>query len=455
MERPTRYPHRLIGLLGLLALAGMLLAWLLPDEIRAVGTQLTGFPDSDAAAHRARLPVLATLCLLPPVAYLAYLRGGILDRYLIRQFLAIFGICLSALLLIWLLMDLSDNFGEFRNTDDRWSVLASFYAARCPAVLMLLLPYALLLALLQCLGKLSNHREIIAMIQSGRGVPRIALPLLIAGAFCTAFAAGINYHWAPTAEGLEDQMLAEASGRQAEAATQVLYRNPDERRLWRIGSFPPDYEKGAPLADVEVTVTRADHSIESRLSADRARWNGQGEGWTFENAVIGRHTPGTAPVFDPTEGTLVMRDWSETPWQLVKPGLEPASLGIPDLSTWLQANERQDGFADPAPYRTHWHYRWALPFSCLVMVLLATPLAMHFSRRGAGGGIFLAVCLSASMILSGTVCTAFGEAGMLPPMLSAWLPNLVFATIGGYLFQRRVSGRPIVRTLRDALANNP
>jgi lipopolysaccharide export LptBFGC system permease protein LptF len=225
--------------------------------------------------------------------------------------------------------------------------------------------------------------------------------------------------------------------------------------LWRIGSFPPDYEKGAPLADVEVTVTRADHSIESRLSADRARWNGQGKGWTFENAVIGRHAPGAAPVFDPTEGTLVMRDWNETPWQLVKPGLEPASLGIPDLSTWLQANQRQGGFANPAPYRTHWHYRWALPFSCLVMVLLATPLAMHFSRRGAGGGIFLAVCLSALMILSGTVCTAFGEAGMLPPMLAAWLPNLVFAAIGAYLFQRRISGRPIIRRLCDALVGNP
>lgn len=455
MVRSIRNPHCLTGFFGLLVLAGILLVWLLPGEIRVVQAQLAGFPDSDAAAHRARIPVLAALCLLPAAAALAYLRGGILDRYLVRRFLGIFGICLAALLLIWLLMDLSDNFGEFRNTDGRWSALASFYAARFPAVLMLLLPYALLLSLLQCLGKLSNHREIIAMIQSGRGVLRIALPLVVAGAFCTAFALGLNYHWAPTAEGMEDQMLAEAAGRPAHQATQVLYRNPAERRLWRIGSFPPEDESGAPLADVEVTVTREDHSIESRLSADRARWNGHGEGWTFENAVIGRHTPGKAPVFEPSQGTLVMRQWGETPWQLVKPGLEPASLGIPDLSTWLHANEVQGGFADAAPYRTHWHYRWALPFSCLVTVLLATPLAVHFSRRGTGGGIFVAVCLSALMILSGTVCTAFGEAGMLPPALAAWLPNLVFAAVGMYLFQHRISGRPIYRTLRDAFAGQP
>ena len=84
--------------------------------------------------------------------------------------------------MIWLLIDLSDNIGDFRDSENILpSRSAPYYATRLPAVLLLLLPYSLLLALLYSLGKLSTNREIIAMIQSGRGILRITLPLIIAG----------------------------------------------------------------------------------------------------------------------------------------------------------------------------------------------------------------------------------------------------------------------------------
>ena len=84
-------------------------------------------------------------------------------------------------------------------------------------------------------------------------------------------------------------------------------------------------------------------------------------------------------------------------------------------------------------------------------MLLATPLAIHFSRRGPGGGIFLAVVLSALMLLVSNIVLAFGEAGTLKPALAAWLPNIGFALLGLYLFRRRITGRPIYHSLRRLL----
>ena len=130
-----------------------------------------------------------------------------------------------------------------------------------------------------------------------------------------------------------------------------------------------------------------------------------------------------------------------------------AYLGVPDLHGWLEANALHHQFADPSPYLTQWHYRWALPFTCLVTVLLATPLAIHFSRRGPGGGIFLAVVLSALMLLVSNIVLAFGEAGALHPALAAWLPNLSFALLGLYLFRHRISGRPFYRSIRNLIPN--
>jgi lipopolysaccharide export LptBFGC system permease protein LptF len=289
------------------------------------------------------------------------------------------------------------------------------------------------------------------MIQSGRGVFRITLPLAVAGGFFTLLSLCLNYHWAPVAEGREDDILAEASGKPATEATQVLYRNPASRRLWMIGAFPADYQKGRPLRDVEVTTTDENQRIISRISARQAHWDRASRRWSFDEALVATHQPGQAPVFEKSDGPMGIDNWPETPWQLIKPGLSPQYLGIPDLNTWLHANRRQPSSADPAPYLTQWHYRWSLPFACLVTVLLAAPLAIHFSRRGPGGGIFLAVVLSAMLLLVSSIVLAFGEAGMLRPALAAWLPNLLFTLLAIYLYHRRITGRPIYHTIRKLI----
>lgn len=443
----------LVLIFALAILGAGLCVMLVRAESQAVAQQFLGFPDSDVPTHAARPYVLGGMCFLPTLAAIIYALGGALDRYVFRQFFTIFGICFSSLYLIWMLIDLTDKISDFSGSGRFFHTVGIFYGTRLPAALLLLLPYSVLLSLLYSLGRLSAHREIIAMIQAGRGVLRISLPLILAGFLFLLLSLGLNYHWAPIAEGAVDDILAEASGKKSAAASQVLFRNPEKRRLWMIGEFPPNYQNGKPLSDVEVTLTGADQKLVTRLTASRAWWNRENRKWTFDDAVVGYYPPGKPPEFVHPKAPLVIDHWSETPWQLIKPGLSPSELGIPDLTTWLAANEANHGFADPAPYLTHWHYRWAQPFNCLITVLLAAPLGIYFSRRGPGGGVFIAVILSALMLLVGSVVLAFGEAGMMPPALAAWLPNVIFALIGLYLFRRRISGRPIYQSLRKLFSN--
>lgn len=446
----THLPRIFLPLV-LAALGAGLCLLLIPAEMESVNQQLLGFPDSDVTAHQARPVIMATLCFMPALASLLYSFSGILDRYVIRQFAGIFLICLTALVMIWLLIDLGDKLPDFRGADDVVRTVSAFYAARSPAVLSALIPYSLLLALLYSLGKLSGSREIIAMIQSGRSLVRIAWPLLLVGVFLSFLCAGLNYHWAPVAEGNVEIILDEAGGKPATEATNVLYSNHENRRLWLIGSFPKDYQLGKPLLNVEITTTRLDKTMANRLIAKSASWDRNTRKWTFVEPSVGNFKTGQAAVFEIHREPLVIDGWSETPWQLIKPGLSAQHLGIPDLNSWLQSNERIGYFADPAPYLTQWHYRWALPLGCLVTVLLATPLGVHFSRRGAGGGVFLAVFLSGLMLLLTSISVALGESGTLHPAHAAWLPNVIFALLGIYLFHRRVSGQPIYLVLRRLL----
>lgn len=434
---------------GLALLGAALGLWLIPREIEQVQQLLLDFPDADQFSHQLRPWVIAGMCALLPIAGIAYRLGSLLDRYLVRLFLVSFGICTAALMVIWLLIDLSDNFPDLRQSEQVVPTMLEFYSSRLPGVLMLLLPHAILLAALSTLNRLSTLREVTAMIQAGRSIWKVGLPVLICGLGFALFLLGLNYQWAPAAESRVKSMLDVATGKPAFEAKNVLFRNPHESRLWMVGAFPENFQHGEPLLDVEITTTRADHSIETRLLAPSAKWDRARRTWQFEKPLLGSFENGMPARYQPIEGNVIEKSWSETPWQLIKPGLSAREMGIPELNTWLENQNSMKHSAAAAPYLTHWHYRWSQPVTCVVMVLLAIPLAVHFSRRATSGNTVLAIILSAILMLLGNISLSLGESGLVAPILAAWLPNVIFILLAAGFFYLRLTGRPLYAILRS------
>lgn len=445
MSRSHSIILRILPTLALVALGVGVFLLLATGEKQSIEAQLTGFPDSDVVAHRARLWVLGGLCLLPALAMAGYGCGGTLDRYLTRQFAMAYALCCGSLFTIWLLADLGGGLGDFIKSGHPLRTALLYYGARAPAIVVLLLPYSLLLALIYTLGKMSRDREIVAMIQSGRSIVRLVAPLILAGVWSSLLCMGFNYHWAPEAEGRRKEILDRAMGKPVTAAENVLYFNASERRMWKVGAFPQHYELGEPLQAVDVTTTRSDGGIAFRLVAPSVRWLREGGVWVFDDPALSLYPAGKAPVFEQVAGVVRQAGWPETPWQIIRPGLEAGYLGVPDLNSWIsnflrQPADRRNHHA-VAPYLTQWHYRWALPFTCLVTVLLAAPLSIHFSRRAPGGGIFLAVVLSVFMLFASHIVLTLGEGGLLAPAAAAWLPNVAFSLLGLHLLRCRIAGR--------------
>ena len=67
------------------------------------------------------------------------------------------------------------------------------------------------------------------------------------------------------------------------------------------------------------------------------------------------------------------------------------------------------------------------------MTLLAVPFAVSTGRRGALYGIGVGIVFAISYWLIMTVFFALGTGGVLPPLLAAWAPNILFGAAGLYL----------------------
>ncbi len=444
-------PAIILSLIG-----AALAAYLFPIEQKAVNEHLAGFPESDAMAHLLRPVVLCFICFIPAVGALYYGMVRSLDRYLIREFFGSFLLTFLALYAIFTLLDLTDNMGDFKDADNAGALMLHYYGILFPVAFVLLAPFSLLLAMLYSLGKLSQSQEIVSMIQTGRGVVRLILPLAMVGFMASLVCLGFNYQWAPWAEGYKDALIEQARGGSASQARNVVYYHSEGRRLWFIGSFPYEHNTGEALTNVVVRTFSESGEPEMRLQAKNATWNVDRSQWTFEDVEIQHldrrlfENGPLMPEYEIPEGPVTFKTWSEPPWQIIHPGLEGENLGIPGLYSWLKTNS-DESWVNKRRFLTQWYYRWAQPGICLALVLLAAPLGIVFTRRGAAGGIALAVFLSAGMMFTTTVFLALGESGYLPPIWAAWGTNIAATILALVLIQRRLVGRPIFQTLKKLL----
>ena len=75
----------------------------------------------------------------------------------------------------------------------------------------------------------------------------------------------------------------------------------------------------------------------------------------------------------------------------------------------------------------------SFPFVALIMTLIAVPFAVTTGKRGALYGIAVGIVLAVVYWVTSSAFSAVGTAGMMPAMLAAWAPNLIFGAGAAYL----------------------
>jgi lipopolysaccharide export LptBFGC system permease protein LptF len=141
---------------------------------------------------------------------------------------------------------------------------------------------------------------------------------------------------------------------------------------------------------------------------------------------------------------LEIPHWSETPWRIASSNLDAQSLSVPELREYLKYNADFPE-AQLAPYATNLQYRWALPWSCFVVVFLAAPLGIVYSRRGVLTGVAWAIFFFAANTFLSFLMLALGKGGRTTPFIAAWSSNFLFALIGFYLLYLRSTNRELPR----------
>jgi len=354
---------------------------------------------------------------------------NILDRYILREFVKILGLVMISTIVLMLIIQYTEMSNDIREHHIPFHTVFAYFRFFMFQIFHWMLPISVLVSTLVTFGIMSRNNEITAIKSGGVSLYRVALPILAVAAVISILA----YL-------LLDFVLPYSNQRMAQIEARIKGKKPipvsAQQKLWLLGkghyllNFLSYDRDTKTLAQVQVfEMHPAEFRLTRRVYAQRARWDGQG--WVFENGWMRSFTDDGQSTYIPISQPIRLY-YAERPQDFETEVKSPDQMTFAQLRRYIETI-RNAGYA-PEEFSVKLYTKTSWPVLSLVMAMIALPFAFRIGKRGALYGVGLALILGIVYWITFALFTKFGEVGNLPPVLSAWSANILFAIAATYMF---------------------
>ncbi len=369
--------------------------------------------------------------------------GSVIHRYIFKELIPPFLISLAFLIFVFLmttLIDITDWVVNYRVGFSTVLMMITYYM---PFFLQYIIPMSVMMGVLLTFLRMSSDNEIIALKAGGMSIYAMLPPVILfclIGCLITGFMSVYGLPWGRlSVKSLKKELnttsltalLKERTFNDSfkDMTLYVTKITPQQNTL--TGIFIVDRSTG----DQAITIV----APRGRLleDTDKGVFHLQLERGRINQTDIKSKTV-HATDFDMSDQRLDLNH------ALASSGLGPKDeeeMSIPELREYIRNTETKDD----QYYLTlmEFHKKFAIPFSCMALGLLAMPLGIQSksAKRSFGIGLGLFFFLAYYLILSAGF--VFGEAGSYPPIIGMWAPNIVMGGIGCYLLMRCARERAV------------
>jgi lipopolysaccharide export LptBFGC system permease protein LptF len=304
------------------------------------------------------------------------------------------------------------------------SLVARYYLLNIPFVFLQVGPFVTLVAGLYTGSRLLRHNEVTAALGAGVGTHRLLAPVFLGSILCGAAMFGLR------------ELAGTPLGRQRDAARYVLeHEKYDEvyTELWLRdlnGSvvYLPEFrpEAGSPPAPevrgLEATLRSPERLSSTEAAGARYEERHGVKAWWLQNGwhreVVG---------VDRQRAVERLEGFEFTP-DLVLAASRARDNPL-ELS-YRQTKELARRDPDNLSYRMLMQYDFAFPISNVVLLCIGLPYLMRRGRGKPVEGVIAGSLLCVFYFATDFVLKNLGLQGELDPYLAAWLPIVVFGSLG-------------------------
>ena len=350
------------------------------------------------------------------------------DQYIIRQFWIILSIAILGFLSIFIIVDLIENLDRFLDNKVPSKIVFKYYIYTLPYFISIGLPMAVLIATVFSLGSMVKRNEWTAMKASGISLYRLAMPLIV----CGITLSGLSFI-------LDNQLVAYGNEKRFEIDRDYVKRKSRHKLkdtlkdifLQKNSSMHISLSKYYIKKMIGHDFTLVDlgpQKIQKRIDAKKIMWNADSAKWSISGfAIRSFNKDGSEQdVIIGVNDTLINLDF--IPSTIQQQARKPDELDYYRLTTRI--NQLKENGVDTTRWEVTRFVKISFAFTNLIVILCGIPLVVLKESNslsfGAGASVFVIFGYYA-LIKFGQ---SLGYKGIIGPLASAWLGNIVFIIIG-------------------------
>ena len=354
-----------------------------------------------------------------------------LDWYLLKKFLGTFFFAIMILAVISCVIDYSEKVEDFVSHKAPAMAVANYYKNFIPHITALLFPLFIFIATIFFTSSLAYKSEIIAILAGGVSFQRFLRPYFIGGGFLCLVSLLANNWVIPNAN---KQRLAFENtyihGFVYNSERNVHLRLSKDLYVY-MQSYDYAFNNGYRFTAETIDGTQ----LREKLMADHVSYDSVKKIWHLNNVEIRTNDGVKETLKNVTE--MDRKYPGFTPKDLNNDEAMKEALTTPEIMAFIKQQTLR-GSENLNPFYVEMDRRSAQPFAGFILTIIGVCISSRKIRGGSGLHLALGILISALYIMFLQLSTTFSTKAGLNPMLSVWIPNIMFGIVAYILYRRQV-----------------
>lgn len=355
-----------------------------------------------------------------------------LDRYIIKKFIGTYFYAIALIISVSIVFDVNENLAKFSEYHAPLkAIVFDYYLNFIPYFANLFSPLFVFIAVIFFTSKLAGNSEIIAMLASGVSFKRLMRPYMFSCVLISALsfylAAFVIPHGTVVKQNFESMYK---NKKRTTAADNVMlqvgkgviaYIQHYDNQMKKGYGFSLDrFENKKLVSHMTATEVQYDTISDSKYHWTATNWKIRELRGMREHITSGMK-----------KDTLIQME----PTDLVYSKGQQETFTSPELKAYI-SKQVDRGSSNVVQYQVEYHKRIASSFASFILTIIGLSLSSRKRKGGMGMYLGIGLALSFGYILLQTVSATFAIQADTPPVLAAWIPNIIFAVVAYFCYRK-------------------
>jgi len=355
-----------------------------------------------------------------------------LDRYIIKKFIGTYFYAIALIISVSIVFDVNENLAKFSEYHAPLkAIVFDYYLNFIPYFANLFSPLFVFIAVIFFTSKLAGNSEIIAMLASGVSFKRLMRPYMFSCVLISALsfylAAFVIPHGTVVKQNFESMYK---NKKRTTAADNVMlqvgkgviaYIQHYDNQMKKGYGFSLDrFENKKLVSHMTATEVQYDTISDSKYHWTATNWKIRELRGMREHITSGMK-----------KDTLIQME----PTDLVYSKGQQETFTSPELKAYI-SKQVDRGSSNVVQYQVEYHKRIASSFASFILTIIGLSLSSRKRKGGMGMYLGIGLALSFGYILLQTVSATFAIQADTPPILAAWIPNIIFAVVAYFCYRK-------------------